>query len=97
MVFSSEVKPQEKRTHKKMKLANVDDDDDDEDDGALNVIMQGQIFEPSSSQRRYTLGITFTCGFGEHPILCWSFGLTSPSYERSSLNPTHPNLCDFKE
>jgi hypothetical protein len=36
----AEVKPQEKRTHKKMKLANVDDDDDDEDDGALNVIMQ---------------------------------------------------------
>jgi hypothetical protein len=80
MVFSSEVKPQKKRTHKKMKLADVDDDDD-EDDGALDVIMQGQIFEPSSSQRRYTLGITFTCGFGEHPILCWSFGLTSPRYE----------------
>lgn len=35
----AEVKPQEKRTHKKMKLADVDDDDD-EDDGALNVIMQ---------------------------------------------------------
>jgi len=51
------------------------DDDDDEDDGAIDVIMQGQIFEPSSSQRRHTLGITFTCGFGEHPILCWCFGL----------------------
>lgn len=35
----AEVKPQEKRSHKKMKLADVDDDDD-EDDGALNVIMQ---------------------------------------------------------
>ncbi len=61
-----------------MKLGDAVNDDDDEDDGAIDVIMQGQIFEPSSSQRRHTLGITFTCGLGEQPILCWCFGLTSP-------------------